>query len=325
MATEDHAIVVGIKRYPFLEDLEGPENDAKAMIEWLKDPSGGNVPENQIHPVTSSDFEDKPRPGTDDVYDAFAPVIKLAEERDPAPAGRRLYIFMAGHGFGPAMREASLLMANAQARAFGHNVSGGKIADHFGQAGYFEEVVLLMDCCREPNAAAQEGLLPWDKPEGNGGQETRWLYGFATGYSSTAREKPIDGQTRGLFTVAVLEALRSGAGTSSELRNLVKTRMIELMDPDDYQNPHFDPGDEELHFAPGESLPTLWVTLGQAPGPLDVTVERGGNAGRATERRLSPGESFEVALPAGLYEVCRNDGTEPAKVKLTVASEHVEI
>lgn len=325
MAAEDHAVVIGISRYPFFKDLEGPENDANAVIEWLKDPAGGDVPEDHIHPVTSSDFAEKPRPGADDVYDAFAPLIKLAEERDPAAAGRRLYIFMAGHGFGPAMREASLLMANARPRAFGHNVSGGKVADHFGEAGYFEEVVLLMDCCRDPNAAAEEGLPPWDKPEGNGGRETRWFYGFATGYSSRAREKPVDGKTRGLFTVAVLEALRSGAGTSSELRNLVKVRMIELMDPDDYQKPHFDPGDEELNFAPGGSLPTLRVTLGQAPGPLDVTVERGGNEGRAAERRLSPGESFEVALPSGLYEVCRNDGSEPTKLGLTVVSKHVEI
>jgi hypothetical protein len=147
MAADDHAIVIGVSRYPYLGDLDGPENDANAVIEWLRDPKGGGVPKRHIYPVTSSQFSHPPRPGSDDVYDAFDPIIKLAAQKWPYPAGRRLYIFMAGHGLGPTAHDATLLMANAAPRRLGHNVSGRKVAGHFSQYRYFEDVTSRRSCC----------------------------------------------------------------------------------------------------------------------------------------------------------------------------------
>jgi hypothetical protein len=321
MAADDHAVVVGIERYESLDDLAGPENDAAAVIEWLRDPDGGDVPQSHIHTVTSSCFEATCRPGCDDVYAPFKPLVTSGLASDPEPIGRRLYIYMAGHGFGPAMREASLLTANAGASA-SFNVSGGKVADLFSERGYFEEVVLFMDCCRDPDLAATEGVLPFDRVS-SGGTPARWFYGFAAGYRSRAREKPIDGMTRGLFTVAVLEALGAGASTSSELRTLVRERMIELMDEDDYQKPVFQ-GEDDLHFAAGGQLPTLKVTLGDADDKVLVTIERGGSQPVAARERLSAGESFERRLPPGLYDVRRSDNGG-VLVRLTVESVDVEI
>lgn len=324
MAADDHAVVVGITHYASFECLDGPENDVNAVIEWLHAPDGGDVPKNQIHKVVSSKFDDTCRPNTDDVYAAFEPLRSLALQRDPEPVGRRLYIFMAGHGFAPAKREGSLLAANAAPKAFGFNVSGSKVADHFGDAGYFEEVVLLMDCCRDRYTTATEGALPWDPVGGNGNGEARWFYGFAAGYSSRAREQPIDGKTRGLFTAAVLQALRGGVSTTSELRTLVRERMFELMDEDDYQRPVFQ-GEDELDFAPGGRLPTLAVTLVDAESEVLVTIERGGNLPIAAQARLKPGDCFEKELPPGLYDVRRHDSGEAKLVRLTVESINVEI
>jgi len=324
MAADDHAIVIGISRYPHLEDLGGPENDAQAVIDWLKDPQGGGVPEKQIHRVTSACFQDGARPGSDDVYNAFDPVIKLSEHSDPHPAGRRLYIFMAGHGFGPSLREASLLMANAARRRYGHNVCGAKVADHFGQARYFREIVLLMDCCRERLSRVNAGLLPWDPVEGQG-ESPRLLYGYAAHDSRRARERPHEGEQRGLFTVALLEALRAGASTSSELRDLVKRRMIELMGPDNYHKPEFQLSEDELEFGAPVEWPILKVTLGHADGPVLVTVERGPGEPHAGQETLSPEESLELHLTPGIYEIRRHDGTPPVNVALTVESKHVEI
>lgn len=323
MAADDHAVVVGIARYESLQHLGGPENDVEAVVEWLRDPDGGDVPEDQIHKVVSSKFDETCRPSTDDVYAAFEPLRSLALERDPEPVGRRLYIFMAGHGFAPAKREGSLLTANAAPRALGYNVSGSKVADHFGDAGYFEEIVLLMDCCRDRNVTALEGELPW-APVSSNGDEARWFYGFATGYSSRARERPIDGKTRGLFTATVLQALRGGASTTSELRTLVRERMFELMDNDDYQRPYFQ-GEDELHFASGGQLPTLAVTLREAQSEVLVTIERGGNLPIAAQARLRAGERLEAKLRPGLYDVRRDDGGEGRLVRMTVESIDVEI
>jgi len=330
MGDRDYAVVVGIADYAHFDCLEGPENDAKAVIDWLRDPDGGAVPEGQIHKMVSSEFpkegEKRSRPMTDEVHGAFGTIRKLGVECDPEPVGRRLYIFMAGHGWAPAKREAALFAANAEPRAHGFSVSGGKIADYFSDAEYFEEIILLMDCCRDRNATAEDVPLRWDSVSGQGGKEPVWLYGYATGYSSRAREKPIDGVTRGLFTVAVLEALRAGASTSSELADLVRERMVELMDKDDYQRPLFQ-GDNanELDLGARGARVPLIVTLASADRPMLVSIKRGGKLPSAGRRRLGPGESLEFTLRPGLYDVRCDQAGFSKLVSLTVEPVHVTI
>ena len=43
MANDDWAVVVGVRLYPDLGDLDGPENDAQAFYDWLVAPEGGDV------------------------------------------------------------------------------------------------------------------------------------------------------------------------------------------------------------------------------------------------------------------------------------------
>lgn len=325
MAADDHAIVIGISRYQSFEDLKGPENDIRAVVKWLRDPAGGDVPDEQIHAIASTDFPNGDGPVSEDIYRAFEKLIDLAQDNDPpAPAGRRLYIFMAGHGFAPALRDASLLMANAAVGRWGHNVNGSAVADYFGRAAYFEEVVLLMDCCRDDLAVAQLNGLPWDAVAGEGGT-SRWLYAFAACFPLKAREKPIEGEVRGVFTVAVLEALRSGGMTSKTLEDLVAARMAELTDPDEYQRPHFQPGPEEFAFGPAIVNPTLTITLSPGVEKAKVTVGRGGPGKPLAEKVLLCGDSWEVALTSGLYEIWRDDTEKSLLVKLTVRNKDVEI
>jgi hypothetical protein len=325
MATDDHAIVVGISRYQSFEDLEGPANDTRAVIEWLQDPAGGDVPTGQIQSITSATFPDRDGPVSEDIYEAFEKLIELAQANDPPrPAGRRLYIFMAGHGFAPALRDASLLMTNAAVGRWGHNVSGSAVADHFGRAAYFEEIVLLMDCCRDELAVAQLNALPWDAVVG-AGAASRWLYAFASCFPRKAREKSIDGEVRGVFTVAVLEALRSGGMTSRTLEDLVAARMGELMDRDEYQPPYFQPGPEEFSFGPAIVNPTLTIALGPGVEEARVTVGRGGPGRPLEAKKMQAGDSWTVELPSGLYEISYEGIEESLVVKLTVGNRNVEI
>ena len=62
MNPDDYAIAIGIRRYPLLgpphppgnpHDLMGPELDAKEIYDWMADPAGGGVPENNRLLVTS--------------------------------------------------------------------------------------------------------------------------------------------------------------------------------------------------------------------------------------------------------------------------------
>lgn len=328
MAAEDHAIVVGISRYASssFADLEGPENDAEAVTEWLRDPGGGDVPSGQIRSITSSRFPNEPRPIANDLYEAFEELIDLAEDKNPAPAGRRLYIFMAGHGFGPALREAALLMANAAPGRWGHNVCGGAVADHFAEAAYFEEIVLLMDCCRDKLSTAQASALPWQPMLNERAPASRWIYGFATCFDSRTREMSIDGEVRGVFTTAVLDALRSGVHTPETLATLVSARMGDLLGPDDYRKPHFQPGPEKFELGSGLVKPTLRITLtGGAVGER-VSLAVGPGGGRVLhEESLESSEVWEVELESGLWEVFQVDSQEFVRVKLTMGKQDVTI
>src|SRR3954452_13874285 len=106
MAADDRAIVVGISRYPNLEDLGGPENDARAFIDWLVSNNGGQVPSQQILTVLSSDIT-AARPDEAAVDEKFDQIIDLARANGMR-GGRRLYLFFAGHGFTPNIDESAL-------------------------------------------------------------------------------------------------------------------------------------------------------------------------------------------------------------------------
>jgi uncharacterized caspase-like protein len=215
MAANDRAIVVGVKDYPSLGNLDGPENDAKDFEQWLLDPQGGAVPAANIKRILSSDFAVTANP-----LDAEPTTIRLERAFDDlyelgnnngAKAGRRLYIYLAGHGFAPSLEDAALLMANAARGKSGHHISGKTYANWFKQSAFFDEVVLFMDCCREHSARAGVRPTPYDALIA--GAPARHLYAFATEWSRASRERPIGagGQVRGLFTTALLAGLRGGA------------------------------------------------------------------------------------------------------------------
>lgn len=327
---EDHAIVVGIDRYAHFEDLRGAQNDARAVVDWLRDPDGGDVPNDQIHEIVSTDYPSEDRPLAEDVYAAFEELIDLAEDRAPKPAGRRLYVFMAGHGFAPDLRDAALLMANAKKRRYGHHVSGAKLGDHFARGLCFEEVVLFMDCCRVEIVGTEPASLPWEAVATGEGANPRWLYVFACCFPRLAREMTVDGEVRGVFTVALLEALRSGSSTSKTLEPLVVANMAQVMGADDLQTPHFQPSPDALQFGASLARPALDIVLGNAE-EADVSIGRGLPGEPPLQRcRLRRGESWRVELDCGLYELVRKDvgdsGVEETSiVKLTMGDLDVTV
>src|SRR5262245_55141594 len=125
---KDYAIIVGIEVYPAFDPngpLKGPENDARAFRDWVISPTGGNVPNDKDHVVliVSSDYKPAPktpddaRPMIMDVHSAFERLQNKAQQNADKgkglQVGRRLYIYMAGHGFAPRDDQTALLMANA--------------------------------------------------------------------------------------------------------------------------------------------------------------------------------------------------------------------
>jgi hypothetical protein len=156
MAQDDRAIVVGIRCYLDRGDLDGSENDAKAFYAWLIDSKGGNVPCHHVRLIVTSQWE-TPFLSVEKAHPTIALINEAIEElqsigrQNNGHVGRRLYLYMAGHGFAPSLDQTGLLGANATRERVGplYHILGEYTADWFYQAGYFNEIILFMDCCRE--------------------------------------------------------------------------------------------------------------------------------------------------------------------------------
>jgi hypothetical protein len=215
MGAKDYAIVVGISRYPDLGNLDGPDADANDFRTWLLDAKGGNVPSANVSCLLSSEYPPpanarQAQPRSADLTDAFDALVDKVGDNN-GEIGDRLYLYFAGHGFAPTAEDVALLMANAAKKMTGYHIPSRKYAMWFRQAAYFKEVVLFMDCCREAFQLAPAVPVPY--PVVNGPKLAKGYFGFATEWSRAAREGPWgeNGTTRGLFTLALLTALRGSA------------------------------------------------------------------------------------------------------------------
>ena len=217
----DFAVVIGIKDYPGFEKpgplapapLLGPENDARAFYDWLICSDGGGLPEENVKLIVSSLFRPpfpnvkKARPVITEVQEAFEDLQDIADEnrkrREGWQVGRRLYIYMSGHGFAPKSddNETALLMANATADRVGpiYHLLGKYTADWFYKVRFFEEVLLFMDCCR--NLLPVQGLnRSFTDKQSPDRMSVKRFFALATRSSGLAKEMDYDGIRRGVFT-----------------------------------------------------------------------------------------------------------------------------
>ena len=170
--------------------------------------------------------------------------------------GRRLYLYMAGHGCAPILDESVLLMANATRRRAGYHIPGKPWANWFYRAGYFDEILLFMDCCRENYPQAPLNVPSYiDVTAPDAVDRGRRLFAFGTKWSRLARERPMDdGTVRGVFTVALLEGLKGAAAepdgrvTASSLAGYLQTNMKMFLTDVDRADPGIPKApDVELH------------------------------------------------------------------------------
>lgn len=316
MAEQDRAIVVGISHYPGLGDLSGPENDAKAFAEWLCSPSGGHVPESNIDLIISSHF-----PWRQDPVDAepTTQAVQKAIDRlyvigaSSGYVGKRLYLYMAGHGLAPELEKAALLMANAAKKRTGHHVPGPPYANWFRKSRYFDEVVLLMDCCftvddRSPQQPCHLVSLP------PGGSVGRSYWALAADLGEPAYELPDDsGEMRGVFTTSVLAILRQGPPgggnvTGALLKELVPQYMTKLLDGADNQVPQFLPqGDGDILFV-NRAAASYHVRIHVGPAGKGRQVELcDGTLAVVPPAHRSNG-IWEWKLGPGIYRYCYTGG-----------------
>ncbi len=233
---QDFAIVIGVT-YPSgtLGGLRGTRGDAAAFTEWVKSPRGGNVPKDNIRVVLSPARAQRSprtaRPVQEQVDDALE---DLGVSLSTKPVGRRLYFYFTGHGFGRRPDEVCMLMAHATRKHLNRNIGLREYRNFFQEHLYFEEVVYVLDCCRDlasPLSGSAPQLPTWTLDSDVPPPVVSDLVILAAPNGMMAHET-IDQKTkkpRGLFTLALLDVLAGNLCVDgSNLNDVLNARMAAL-------------------------------------------------------------------------------------------------
>lgn len=324
MAVNDYAVVVGINNYPHptLKSLEGPENDANAFYEWLLSAEGGDVPDENIELILSSQFPER-QPNVSDINNFIEMKLMDMDYEDLLDCaqgigrkGRRLYLFFAGHGLTPrgltrGMDEIALLTSDASMLGTGNHIAGKHYSGWFWDAALFEEVILLMDCCRDVYSEAQLNIQPWEKIACD--QESLGVhsfYAFSTQFSQPANEGEINGEIRGYFSAALTDGLKyaideQGLVTAKSLKNYIFNRMKDIRSDEEYQEaditiyPPSASGEEIVFCVPGMLMAPVTINFKAEHLGCEVVILDGQDVKKIVERVELTNEIWNVHLPIG--------------------------
>lgn len=232
MGRPDYAIVAGISHYPDpgIGSLNGTENDARAFHEWVT--TKGGVDAVRATLILSSQFARAIEP-IDALPDESIIVKAFRRLHDESQSqakknrgptiGRRLYIFLAGHGFVPQWKERVLALLTANAvETHPTHVAAPLYQRWARDAGVFEEVLLFMDCCatagREVELTGPTFVMPKNIRAATNG---RLFYAAACKPGLKTREQTVavGGEVRGAFTLCLLDALSGLAAEGGRITN----------------------------------------------------------------------------------------------------------
>jgi len=207
------ALIVGIDRYPGYGDLRGACNDARAFRDWVVDPAGGGVPDENVRLHLSGRARTlrRARPLKQHIDRDLDELVGIA-----AGGGgpTRLYLYFAGHGIVPAQSTGAGVLANAVPDSC-WNLSFSTYLTWFVRCRDFSEVVMLSDCCRGLTEA-EAGAPVHDVCRGLAPTQQARLVAHATDVGAQAFEDgDADGPVRGHFTAALVDGLRGGAADAA--------------------------------------------------------------------------------------------------------------
>lgn len=314
---EDYAIIIGIDQYEAFKPLHGASADARAFESWAR--NHAKVPDCHIQVLADPD---EPLPMSA-IKEAFVR-LALASDDGSKRVGRRLYIFLAGHGAGTDI-DRSGLFASDHRKITPNLLSATDVANLFVRAALFDEVLLFMDCCRSFNGNL-DGYNPFDRNAFDpGSREVRRCYAYAAKLDQKAREREFDGEEgyRGLFTKALVMGLEGHAAertsnrvTVESLEKYVKIKMEEFGAK--RQNAEFEP-DDDILLVDVDDVPGTSVTVklsepergfvvyhgGDIETPIDVERERIDDATWRVSLRANAQYLFVVLDEAGGWKMAR--------------------
>jgi hypothetical protein len=330
MNDSDYAIAVGISLYPEeFAPLTGAPRDATRFMEWVLSPDGGDVPSDNTRLIVTQ-LDQQPssildwKPDQDDV-DAALIDFGLRQKwkrtwkgkKGKTFLGRRLYFYFAGHGYAPKAGNVGMLMADAAPSRLRKSLSLSDYRDFFAARALFEEIVFIVDCCRDPLPLGIDNTdLPsppsFNLERVNPPPRTTEFVLLAAENGSKSYEM-VDPETRepgGILTRLFLKALRDGTSadqgkiTAAGIKRYMEAHLAELASRVDgrpmFQNPQFQGTAVELARPPE----LIFGCLTPAAGPTTVQV------------RIVVPESFTgelIVLEDGKTEIARQPAKQATK------------
>lgn len=321
MNRKSYAVVIGLNDYSNgIQALKGATNDATAFKEWLlsKEDRGGKLPKENVF-----SFID----GVDEITDFSSVTDKLARAiaLDSLDHGEdelrdRLYVYMAGHGItlndpGFTTRDlTALLLLECSVNNFSRHIAAQTIRAFSSTIGYYKEVILIMDCCRDMDF--KTGLIHfWNDARTNdllGESDYPHFYEmYATKARYKAREFELrNGHFVGYFTESLLRNLKGavdsqGKITFSSVRNAIhndfsynKNIKPQIQDSD---------SGELVFSGQGEPLTsTLVINFIQPAGATSRLIIRNPKNSEGTIWLRNQELPFQIdGLSAGLYTLIR--------------------
>jgi hypothetical protein len=358
----DFAILTGISWYPNpgFGQLQGPPNDLELMKHWLTQQAG--VPPDNIKvvatpmpPPAAIDFDLAP-PIAQDFDLVFRKMLRDRYQLGPARVKDRLYLYFSGHGFANRTQdrgaEAALYCANATREMYEH-IFGTHYARVTVGWALFQEVVLIMDCCRDSEIARVPLARPYrDTPDDNLAADVRFLSIYAVPKGGKAQERPIEergGRVHGLLTHALVKLLNelpsdTGAISAIELRQRLWEGWESICGENAAPRPEvLLPSNGELWFptaSKGSPFEFRW-TAPQTPGATLTLVDNSFQAvatfslnGNQTDNVSQPGPVLEYArdpqalklrMRPGFYQYRLSSPAREATFKVDGGNTHVDL
>jgi hypothetical protein len=335
MTDPDWALVVGIAKYPTFgatsadpNDLRGPINDAVAVDDVLRNTLGvQNVTLLTSNKNNGQDWAEPPRPVVDDIDRWFTRIIVQSDANMAAgqgpQVGRRLYVYLSGHGLAPEKTKRALVSSDALAKTYVKHFLATTWHDRLVNSRFFSEYVLWMDCCTQ----ARVTLIPSDPPfelKPAIVPQPPQVVACAAKFGELAVELPLgeNMEFHGAFTFELVRGLRGAAANpmtggirtsdlAAYLYRAVPLHIDKLPDPTGIsREPEFIE-DDDIEFvaprqAPAPKARAITFTNTGSPIPADGTAVRVlDNSGRpvAGGPVAVAGGKLTVALLPGLYKL----------------------
>ena len=320
MNDHDWAVVISVSDYegattkpPWITKLKGPDNDAAAIAAWLTSPEGGGLPADHVLQIPSPfPASAKGIPTQLEIVEAFNKLAELPTGAYNQRSGRRLYLYVSGHGLAAQRHDAAVITAEATFED-AMNVLITSWVDWFWYAARFEEFVLWVDTCATRTSPAIT-LQACDRPAETRADaaQGRLVIIFAAGFNYTAVENELEGDWHGVFTHALLKGLKGAAGspvTTQALKkylfNSMKTFMTDAQrrSPQVAKEPWFEQA-ADLELAAPTAAPSFTATIRFPPECVgkQVTISVDASSPLLADETLAA-EEWKPKLPVGAYAV----------------------